>query len=246
MGHEFRTPAEAEVDTTPEQVWAAIATGPGIDSWFMGRNEVDPGIGGAVRTAFGDYNPESAVTEWDPLKRLAYTSGVAPDGRFVAYEFLIEGQDSGSTVLRMVTSGFLPGDDWEAEYEAMNYGLAFFFRALREYLAWFAGRTASPVTVFGPPVADWEKTWAALADRLGLSGSISPGDTVRFVPDGLPPIEGVVYSVSPQCLGVRTGDTLYGFMQGLGGSMVAVHHVFAEIDRSSTEAAWRTWLDLLG
>ena len=37
------------VHATPEEVWQAIATGPGIDSWFMGRNEVEPGEGGRPR-----------------------------------------------------------------------------------------------------------------------------------------------------------------------------------------------------
>ena len=50
-----RLTKQIELDATPEQVWEAIATSGGIDSWFMGRNEVDPGAGGAVRTAFGEY-----------------------------------------------------------------------------------------------------------------------------------------------------------------------------------------------
>ncbi|MGW4128831.1 SRPBCC family protein, partial [Amycolatopsis japonica] len=112
MGHEFEITDRLEVDATPEQVWDAIATGPGITSWFMGRNEVDGGVGGTVKTAFGGYEPTSAITSWDPLERLVYGTEPAPDGRFVAYEFLIEGRSGGSTVLRTVTSGFLPGDDW--------------------------------------------------------------------------------------------------------------------------------------
>ena len=32
MGREFEACQEAEVGATPEQVWEAIATGPGIDS----------------------------------------------------------------------------------------------------------------------------------------------------------------------------------------------------------------------
>ena len=42
MGHDFETRNEITVDATPEQVWEAIATGPGIDSWFLGRNQVSP------------------------------------------------------------------------------------------------------------------------------------------------------------------------------------------------------------
>ena len=45
MGRPFENRREAEVPATPDEVWAAIASGPGIDSWFMGRSEVRPGAG---------------------------------------------------------------------------------------------------------------------------------------------------------------------------------------------------------
>ena len=121
MGHPFEQHREAEVPAGPDEIWAAITTGPGIDSWFMGRSDVQPGAGGSVRTVFGEYAPELAVTAWDPAHRFSYRSGEAPDGRFIAYEFLIEGRAGGSTVLRTVTSGFLPGDDWTEEFEAMTW-----------------------------------------------------------------------------------------------------------------------------
>jgi uncharacterized protein YndB with AHSA1/START domain len=243
MGHAFESRNEAELDATPEQVWAAIATGPGIDSWFMGRNEVVAGEGGAVRTAFGGYVPESTVTAWDPLERLAYRTETAEDGRFIAYEFLIEGRAGGSTVLRAVTSGFLPGDDWETEYEAMTQGTALFFRTLVEYLTHFAGRAATPVTAFGPPVADWDRAWALLHGALGLSGPPAAGEPVRFTPDGLAPVDGAVYFTNAQTLGVRTPDALYRFIRGLQGAWVASHHLFAErVDIAATERAWQSWL----
>src|SRR5215218_9628733 len=170
MGYEFERADEALVDATPEQVWEAIATGPGIDSWFMGRNEVRPGPAGTVRTTFGGYSPESTVTTWEPSRRFAHRSPDGPDGRFIAYEFLIEGRGGGSTVLRMVTSGFLPGDDWADEFEAMTLGGALFRRTLLEYLTHFPGRTARPLTVFGPMISDWDEAWkkldAALAEKL--------------------------------------------------------------------------------
>jgi uncharacterized protein YndB with AHSA1/START domain len=240
MGYEFEAHQEAALAATPEQVWAAIATGPGIDSWFMGRNEVVPGEAGAVWTAFGGYHPECPVTAWEPSKRLAYGSGRADDGRFIAYEFLIEGRDSGSTVHRVVTSGFLPGDDWEAEYDAMTKGGALFFGTLVEYLTHFPGRTATPVTVFGPPVADWERAWAALGTELGLSGPAVEGDRVRFTPDGLAPIEGVVYFVNPHTVGIRTDDALYRFLRGFHGPMIAAHHIFSG---DADEQTWQAWLD---
>jgi uncharacterized protein YndB with AHSA1/START domain len=88
MGQPFEQWRDAEVPASPEEVWAAIATGPGINSWFIGRNDVRPGADGTVRTEFGDYTPELDITVWDPLRRFGYRSGQAPDGRFIAYEFL--------------------------------------------------------------------------------------------------------------------------------------------------------------
>ena len=49
MAHPFELTHEIEVDASPEEVWEAIATGPGVDAWFMGRNEIEPRDGGATR-----------------------------------------------------------------------------------------------------------------------------------------------------------------------------------------------------
>lgn len=235
MGHEFSSTEEFAVTATPEQVWAAIATGPGIDSWFMGRNEVDPGR--TVRTAFGGYTPASPISAWEPGERLAYGSAPAPDGRFVAYEFLIEGRDHGSTVVRVATSGFLPGDDWAAEFDAMSRGNALFFHTLATVLEHFAGRVATPVTAVGPLVADWERTRARLMAAIGRDG-----DRVRFAPAGLPPVDGVVYFENDDTIGVRTPDALYRFLRGFRGPVLACHHVFAEIDPEPVTQAWQAWL----
>lgn len=231
MGREFEVERAAELVATPEEVWEAIATGPGIDSWFIGRNEVD---GGAIRTLFGrGYIPGSTVTARDPGRRLAHRSEPAPGGRFVAYEFLIEGRHGGGTVLRTVTSGFLPGDGWEDEYEAMTLGGDLYFRTLVERLTHFRGRTATSVTAFGPPVSDWEHAWSVLHRAIG------DGDAVRFTgPAG--PVEGVVYFRNAHTLGVRTGDALYRFLRGFHGAMIAGHVLFAA--GADTDSGWESWL----
>lgn len=233
MGKAFELPFEAEVAATPEQVWDAVATGPGIDSWFMGRNDV--AAGEIVRMVFGEYAPEHTVTAWKPGKRLAYGGDQASDGRCVAHEFLIEARGTGSTVVRMVTSGFLPGDDWADEYQAMSYGSALFFATLHTYLTHFPGRTATPVTAFGPRIADWDDAWSRLRAAIGRTG-----DRVRFTPDGLPAIDGTVYLSNAQAIGIRTPDAIYRFVQGLPGSMIAMHHDFA--GSGQTEQAWQSWL----
>ena len=44
MGKEFSVSNEARVPASPDEIWDAIATGPGIDSWYMGRSTVEPGV----------------------------------------------------------------------------------------------------------------------------------------------------------------------------------------------------------
>jgi uncharacterized protein YndB with AHSA1/START domain len=246
MGHPFEQHQAAEVPASPDQVWAAIATGPGIDSWFMGRSEVHAGAGGTVSTVFGDYAPELDITGWDPPRRFAYRSGEALDGRFIAYEFLVEGRAGGSAVLRTVTSGFIPGADWAEEFEAMQLGGELYFRTLVEYLTHFAGRFAVPVTAFGPPDTDWSRDRDLLCRSLGLAGPASPGDRVRFAVGDIGSRDGVVYFANAHAIGVRTPDGLYRFMRGFRKPAIAAHHLFADDtatpDPARTQQAWESWL----
>ena len=244
MGQPFAQDHTADVPASPDQVWAAIATGPGIDSWFMGRSEVRPGAGGTVRTVLGEYAPELEITGWDPPRRFAYRSGQAPDGRFIAYEFLVEGRAGGSAVLRTVTSGFIPGDDWAEEFEAMRLGGELYFRTLVEYVAHFAGRFAMPVTAFGPPGTQWARDRDLLCRGLGLTGSPARGDPVRFAADGIGSVDGVVYFANAHTIGVRTHDALYRFLRGFGKPVMAAHELFATApaDPERAQEAWASWL----
>ena len=242
-GHAYEGPMEAEVDATPEAVWDAVATGPGIDSWYMGASEVLPGPAGAVRTALGDAVMEGAVTAWDPPRRFAYRTVEGDDGRFFAFEFTIEGREGGRTLLRVVASGFIPGADWEAEYEAMTGGGRMFFSTLVAYLTHFAGRPATPVSAFSPPVADWPRAWEALHRALGLPSGAAAGRPVRCVLPGLPAIDGVVDYATADALGLRTADALYRFLKGFFGTLVVEHHLFgAGVDGGAAARAWTAWL----
>jgi uncharacterized protein YndB with AHSA1/START domain len=210
VSKELSTRHDATVDATPDQIWNAIATGPGISTWFVGHTDID---GTTLRTQFGDdHMPDFHITDSDQNHRFAYRSDTAPDGRFVAYEYLIEGRDHAATTLRTVTSGFLPGDDWADEYEAMKYGTDLFFATLVEYLRHFPGRTATTHTTFGPPVTDWPAAWTALFEKLGLADP-QPGDPV-------PAVGGHVYYRNPHTLAIRTPEALYRHIRGRHGALV--------------------------
>ncbi|MGH3908683.1 MAG: SRPBCC family protein [Pseudonocardiaceae bacterium] len=246
MSREFELRKEVELDASPEQVWEAIATGPGISSWFMGPHEVEPRVGGRMRLTIGDFSEQSTITAWDPPKRLAYRGDEGADGSFHAMEYLIEGREGGSTVLRFVHSGFL-SDDWGAEYEDMtSHGWDMYLHTLAQYLKYFTGRPGTYVHAGGPKAAEGQDAWTVATEGLGLTGPVSNGDRVRLTPEGLAPIEGVVDYAVPQFrefLGVRGNDGLYRFHGG--GNQIAVgHHLFAaDVNGDEAAQAWQAWLN---
>jgi uncharacterized protein YndB with AHSA1/START domain len=244
MGRLWESAAEAEVNASVEQVWDAIATGPGITAWFMGHTTVRPGSDGAVDTDLGGQVMSSTVSTWDPPYRLSYR-GDGPGERFIAYEYLVQARDGGGSVVRVVASGFLPQDDWEAEYDALHKGGAMYFASLVAYLDHFAGRSATVVNVSSARVTDWPTAWATLYGALGLGVDAAVGDPVHVAPPGLPTVDGVVDFVNPVALSIRTSDALYGFIQGFFGSVFIGHHLYGGDDEATAIGGWQAWLDNL-
>ncbi|MFJ3582059.1 SRPBCC domain-containing protein [Streptomyces sp. NPDC090127] len=243
MTHPFEIELEATLPATPEQVWQAIATGPGIDSWFMGRNEVEPREGGTAAMETGGHREESVVTAHEPGKRFALRTPEAEDGRFMAFEYLIEGRDGGSTVLRVVHSGLL-GDDWQDEYDALRRGWPFHLHTLGEYLAHFPGRTAVPVFALAPsgdrPAREVRQV---LARALSLETPVAVGARAHAEPAELSPLDGEVTWSDDERFEIRGADGIYTFHHGRG-VVVMFHHLFAaEADGADgAEAGWQRWL----
>ncbi|WP_406193041.1 SRPBCC domain-containing protein [Kitasatospora sp. NBC_01560] len=240
MTHPFEIELEAILPATPEQVWEAIATGPGIDSWFMGRNEVEPREGGIAAMATGGHREEAVVTAHEPGKRFATRTAAAADGRFMAFEYLIEGRDGGSTVLRVVHSGLL-GDDWQDEYDALRRGWPFHLHTLREYLAHFPGRVGVPVFAVAQPAGrSAPEVRAALTAALSPAAPVVLGARVTAAPTGLPPLDGEVVWADDERFELRTTDGLYTFHHGSGVALM-FHHLFGPATEGA-EAAWQQWL----
>jgi uncharacterized protein YndB with AHSA1/START domain len=244
VGHRFELPQEGDVDAPIERVWDAIATGPGWDSWFMGRNEIEQREGGTASFSVGDFTERTTIEAFDPPHRFVSQSPPGPDGVFHRFDYELERREGGGTRIKYVHSGML-GDDWEAEYEGMSEGDPMYFRKLLEYVAHFSGRFATPIEALGPNAGeDAEDAMARFRTALGVPHDAAVGDRVRLTPEGLEPIEGVVDEVSRSFLGVRTDDAMYRFIRGFEGTMMVGHHLFAEgVDQPRVEAAWRGWLD---
>jgi uncharacterized protein YndB with AHSA1/START domain len=235
MGHAFEEHGELEVPASPAEVWTAIATGPGLDAWFMGRNEVRPGAGGSIRTDLGDYAQEFTVTAWEPERRLGFRTPTGGDGSFLALEWLVEGRDGAATVVRTVASGFIGKDDWEDEYEAMTAGGAVYTHTLVQYLTHFAGRTARPRFVRLPSPGGRDALWSALRAELGFTGTPAVGDVLDLRRLGVPGVTtGVVDYVSPRFLGLRTPGGLHRFFGD--EHACADHRLFGE-----DGGRWEAW-----
>jgi uncharacterized protein YndB with AHSA1/START domain len=239
MTHPFEVREEITVDATPEEVWAAIATGPGIDSWLMGRTEIDSAGKTSTFSILGQTSGAS-ITAWEPGRRFATQEDPKPDGTFTASEWLIESRDGGATVVRAVHSGLL-GDDWEAEYNALSAGDHAYIAKLATYLKHFAPRTATHSLFLPGPVT--HDSWSAMTAALGVRADAADGQPARLSVPGIEPADGTVeFTGSPAFVGMRTDDAMYLLIHGYNDVVFATAHFFDDRDPSAETEAWQKWL----
>jgi uncharacterized protein YndB with AHSA1/START domain len=247
-GREFEVRGEIELPASPDDVWEAIATGPGVNSWFVGHMEIEPREGGQASIAvMPGVTQQFTVTGWEPGRRFALRGAPGTDD---AFEYLIEGRGQSTTVLRFVHSGFLSGD-WDSEYyDSLSAGDRMYLAKLASYLRYFPGQTAAfHALCWGPQVTDAERVWSAFTAAAGLTVSPSAA-TIREGDRGLvtigraAPAEAVVDYLAPPILGLRTSDGFYRFIHGYQGVVVVEQHAFAgdEQARKVAEEGWQDWL----
>jgi uncharacterized protein YndB with AHSA1/START domain len=184
--------AAVEVPGTPEEVWQAIASGPGISSWFV-PTELEGRVGGVTTSHFGPgMDSVATVTEWNPPHRFVAETpdDLGPEGPPVATEWIVETRAGGPCVVRVVHRWFTDRDDWDEQFEGHTYGWLAFFRVLRLYLAHFSGQRGTMMQVMGAAPEPQREAWEALTQALGLAGA-TVGQRVS-VPAGAPPLSGVV------------------------------------------------------
>ena len=188
---------EVEVPGTPEEVWQAIATGPGISSWFVPTEfEERDGKPVAVKVNMGPgMEAASPLTAWEPPQKWAAQSdGWMPGMPPIAHEWSVEARGGGICLLRIVQSLFASTDDWDNQLESAAHGWPGFLRTLRIYLTHFRGQR-SAIMQFVAPVAGTEaEAWETLTAALGLKG-LSVGQRWT-APAGVPAFSGVAEFVS--------------------------------------------------
>jgi uncharacterized protein YndB with AHSA1/START domain len=250
--------AEVEVPGTPEEVWNAIATGPGITSWFV-PSEVEERKGGQAVSHFspdGTMDSVATITEWDPPRRLVMTTPeLGPDQPPVATEWTVEAKSGGTCVVRVVHAWFGSSDQWDSQFEAHELGWAVFFRILRAYLTHFRGQPTATMQVMAMTPQPVRQAWQALAGPLGLAGAVE-GQRVSS-PAGAPRLAGVVERAGseeyPELL-LRLDEPAPGlahlFAMPMGPQACLPLRLYLYGDRASAtvardEPVWQAWLNQL-
>jgi uncharacterized protein YndB with AHSA1/START domain len=188
---------EVEVPGTPEEVWQAIATGPGISSWFVPAEfEERDGKPVAVKLNFGPgMESRSVVTAWEPPRKWAAQSdGWVPGSPPIANEWSIEARGGGTCIVRIVHSLFASTDDWDNQLEGTEYGWPAFFRTLQLYLTHFRGERSTMMKLMATTASTEAEAWDTLTSALGVKG-VRVGQRSR-APASVPAVGGVVEYVS--------------------------------------------------
>lgn len=249
----LRMEIEVALDATVDQVWEAIGTAEGISSWFL-PTDLDPRVGGRVAFHMGDdMSSEGEITAYEPGVRIAYAepdwpelaghekSGQTP----MISEFLIEARAGGTCVLRVVTSAFGTGADWEQEFwDDMVVHWAPSFDTLARYVRTYAGETTSPLELSASFDGQADAAWAGVVRDVGST----VGDEVAVagiegvvVRAGDRPREVLVEASRPRGLIALTA------IEGGGDAIVLLRaHLFGDEARAEGErlaASWQAWLD---
>jgi uncharacterized protein YndB with AHSA1/START domain len=248
----YRLEFSVEVPGTPEQVWQAIATAKGMSAWFL-PTELEEREGGSLHISMGPgMGSDGHVTEWDPPRRIAYEEdwaalmGQDPAALSpLTSEFLVEAQSGGTCVVRVTSSGFGIGADWESEFwDDMGTSWMPFFDNLRLYLSHFPGQEATVLEVTASHPGEAPALWSTLRDALAL-GDEGEAVDVRGA-------TGTVERVMERQALVRLTAPVPGMLsvfthgQGEGTATAGVRAYLFSPDAADyvrrEEPAWQAWL----
>jgi uncharacterized protein YndB with AHSA1/START domain len=247
--------AQVEVPGTPEEVWRAIATGPGLSSWFV-PSRIEERVGGTAALNFGPgMESISTITAWDPPRRYAVESpnDLGPGGPSIATEWTVESRSGSTCIVRVVHSWFGSTDDWDSQFEGHEQGWAAFFRILRLHLTHFRGQPSAAFQVMGVTAEPPPAAWSGVMKELGIQ-DLAEGQPVRSQSAALPfagHAERVGPPEFPELL-VRLDQPAPGvahmFAMPFGGQTCISVRAFLYGDRAGATAAreesrWQTWMN---
>ena len=252
---------EYEVEAPPEAVWKAISEGEEVRRWFSPEARVTPGVGGSIWLSWGEgVAGEGAIDIWEPGRRIRWVeswgsagdadgdgdepasdetdaSAESPGIIQTAVDFQIETR-GGSTVVRIVHSGFSASAEWDEYYDGTVAGWTYFLWNLAFYVDRHFGTPRTMVSERRSTTRSFDDVWSEL---LGPSGMAVEGLEGLTTGDRL-----------TVTLGGRTsgGDVKYvRYPRNLAGTLEELNDglLFVEMEPSAGEA-WScgVWISLYG
>ena len=243
---------QIEIAATPEEVWEALSTGKGFESWFAPAARVEPGVGGTTWVSWGPGMEGSERIEvWEPGQHLRLTHERGEGAPPIVVDYLLEGR-GGSTVLRMVHSGFTADASFDDEFDSSRKAWPVFLQMLKHSVERGIAACRN-VTVFRMPQVPRDAAWQILMGAQGLcaEGTLAgrrAGDAFQLVTADGQVLEGVVKHFDPTgyaCL--QSGDALLTlFCEKCGGAlMLTVTWLLYDVDADHAAALERRWSALL-
>lgn len=231
---------EVRVDAPAEAVWQALSGPAELTRWFPLEARGDVRVGGILEVSWGDdqwWAMEVAEAEAGRHLRLKDATPSPPEGGptlFVDYHLTAEG---GSTVVRLVHSGFGPGADWDEYLEALDAGWGYFMRNLKLYVERHRGVPRRMLWARPSVSGDRAAIWAALLEVFGveaatLSGAVA-GTACALRLEGRAEAGVVETTAAGRALGIRLPDR--------GESML-----FIEVEAAGERGRVGLWLSTYG
>jgi uncharacterized protein YndB with AHSA1/START domain len=175
--------AEMETSATPQQAWEAWADPEKIAQWFVDRASGEAKSGGTMTWFFDNFGyvlpfkvldavpGELFVLKWDP-----------PEGISGLLEVRIT-REGGSTLVRLIQSGFREDAKWDEEYEGTASGWQMALAILRHYLENYLGHAKKQLLLIRPAAFDYTQLRPYFLDASKLSEWLTTAGSIGNVGD---------------------------------------------------------------
>jgi uncharacterized protein YndB with AHSA1/START domain len=245
--------SEVVVPGTDAEVWQAIATGPGVSSWFVPAVfEEKDGKPAAMQLTFGPgMAPRSAITAWDPPRMYAAQGDGWGGSPPMTITWHVDPRADGTCRLRVVNSLVASDETWDALLIASAQTWPGFFRILQQYMTHFRGQPAALVQCVAPVSGSEAEAWDAFTTALGLH-AVRVGEKWT-APADAPAAGGLLehltrdpYDALLRCDQPGPGLLALGAFSFGGQSMVALNF-YRYGDQAATDVAaqqplWQAWI----
>lgn len=157
---------EITIAAPADAVWKALTDAEELTRWFPPFARVQPGVGGRLWRAWqsGD-ETEERIERWEPNVHLR-SVGLTGAWKGIVTDYHLTGQ-GGTTMLRVVSSGFGDDADWDALYDAFGGGWDFELRGLRHYLEHHAGISRIVALARAPRAVSADEGWSRIVGPSG-------------------------------------------------------------------------------